>query len=201
MYRLIIDTALDFSYLALLKDEQILEESYEKGSNNHSETLLPKLETTLKNHNINLKDIEEVYVGIGPGSYTGVRIAVVIGKMIAVMNKNKLYEFSSLASLATSALKECYAFVDCRRGNAYTAHFDYKNNEIVRLSADSMVEVNSYFNGINEDMIIKEGKPNPLLIIKSSVSKLVEDVNSLSPNYLQLVEAERKKLEEKNGNC
>ena len=43
-------------------------------------------------------------------------------------------------------------------------------------------------------IIIKESKPNPLVIINSDLIERVEDVNSLSPNYLQLVEAERIKM-------
>jgi len=199
MFRLVIDTALDYSYLALIKDFEILSESYDKGSNNHSETLMPKLENTLKENKISLKDVEEVYVGIGPGSYTGVRIAVVIGKMIAAMNNIKLYSFSSLAGLASSVNKESYAFVDCRRGNAYAAHFKYENEKLIRISEDDVVVIQDYFSNVDEDMIVKEGKINPFIIIRDC-SSLVEDVNSLSPNYLQLVEAERKKLEEKNGN-
>ena len=194
MYRLVMDTALDYSYLAILENNKILYQSYDLGKNNHSETLLPKLETTLKELNITLKEIEEVYTGIGPGSYTGVRIAVVIGKMLAAMNNIKLYKFSSLASLVSNISHECYAFVDCRRGNAYTAHFNYVDGKIIRLSEDSVVNASEYFNGIDESLIIKESKPNPIKLIKSNLVSLVEDANSLSPNYLQLVEAERIKM-------
>ena len=194
MYRLVIDTALDYSYLAILDNGNILYESYDLGKNNHSETLLPKLESSLKDLKLSLKDMEEVYVGIGPGSYTGVRIAVVIGKMLAAMNNIKLYSFSSLALLVSSIKHESYAFVDCRRGNAYSAHFDYKDNKTIRLSIDSVVEVSSYFKNISEDLIIKESKPDPVNLINSNLCTLVSDTNALSPNYLQLVEAERIKM-------
>lgn len=194
MYRLVLDTALDYSYLGILEDDNILYESYELGKNNHSETLMPKLESALKDNNIALKDIKEVYVGIGPGSYTGVRIAVVIGKMLTVMNNITLYTFSSLFSLVSNKTFECYAFVDSRRGNCYTAHFDYKDGKFIRLTEDSVEVIKDYFKDTDENIIIKESKPNPLVIINSDLIERVEDVNSLSPNYLQLVEAERIKM-------
>jgi len=193
MFRLVVDTALEYSYLGILKDDIVIFESYEKGSNNHSETLLPKLENALKENNLSLKDIDEVYTGIGPGSYTGVRIAVVISKMIYAMNNIKLYVFSSLASLASSRVGESYVLVDCRRGNAFTAHFNV-NNDILRLSDDEVVVINDYFKDIDESLIIKEAKLDPVKLIHSKEVKLVEDGNSLSPNYLQMVEAERIKL-------
>ena len=191
MYRLVMDTAMDYSYMTLLKDNDILYESYSLGKNNHSERVLPELEETLKNNSIKLKNIEEVYVGIGPGSYTGVRIATVIGKMIAVMNNIKLYKFSSLALLSTSVDTESYPFIDCRRGNCYTAHFIYQDGVLTRLKEDSLEKIDEFFNGLNKDLIVKEGKPQILKLLSSKEVILVDDPNSLSPNYLQLVEAER----------
>lgn len=191
MYRLILDTALEYSYLALLKDNTILDEAYEKGSNNHSETLMPKLEEILIKNNISLKDIMEVYTGIGPGSYTGVRIAVVIAKMIAVMNNIKLYKFSSLLAVASSTNSESYIVIDCRRGNAYTAHYSYDNGKLVCLEEEKIEKIEDYYKKIDKSLVLTEGKPNPTTIINSPNTTLVEDVNALSPNYLQLVEAER----------
>ena len=191
MFRLVMDTAMDYSYMALLNDDEILFESYSLGKNNHSEKVLPELEKALLDNNLKLKEIDEVYTGIGPGSYTGVRIAVVVSKMIAAMNKIKLYKFSSLALLATSVNKESYPFIDCRRGNCYLAHFKYENGVLTRLMDDCIKKIDEFFDDSNKDLIIKEGKPQILKLLNSKEVVLVEDSNSLSPNYLQLVEAER----------
>ncbi len=191
---MILDTALDYSYLALLDDENLIYESYEIGKANHSETLMPKLELALKDNNVSLKDLDEIYVGIGPGSYTGVRIAVVVCKMLAAMNNTKLYAISSLAVLASSRGEKCVPLVDCRRGRCYTATFDYENGIQKRVSDDEVKEIVSLLNETDESLIVKEGKPNPIVILNSTAKTYVEDPNSLSPNYLQLVEAERIKM-------
>ncbi|MCR5741199.1 MAG: tRNA (adenosine(37)-N6)-threonylcarbamoyltransferase complex dimerization subunit type 1 TsaB [Gammaproteobacteria bacterium] len=190
MYRMIIDTATDYYYLSILKDNSILSEAYEKGNSNHSETLMPVLEEMLKKDNLKLKDIDEIYTGIGPGSYTGERIAVVIAKMLGAMNKSKIYKFSSLALIASSKDSEVYPFIDARRGNAYVSHFD---KDLNRLDEDKVVVVSEYFKENNESLIVKSGKPNPIKLINSKEVVLVDDIDSLSPNYIQLVEAERKK--------
>ena len=194
MYKLVMDTAMDYSYMAILNDNKILYESYILGKNNHSEVMMPTLEKALDENYIKLKDFSEVYIGIGPGSYTGVRIATVIGKMIAVMNNIKLYKFSSLALLSTSVKSESYPFIDCRRGNCYTAHFDYVDGTLTRLKEDSIEPVKEYFNDIDPSLIIKEGKPDVFALLNSKEVILVDNVNALSPNYLQLVEAERIKM-------
>ena len=188
MYRLIMDTATNYSYLALIKERKVIDYIYEAGASNHSETLMPRLEAMLKKNNIVLKDVEEVYTGIGPGSYTGVRIAVVIAKMIGAMNNIKVYEFSTLSLIASSVDTESYPLIDARRGNAYLSHFD---KDLNRLMDDEVVNVNEFFNGKNKELIVESGLPNPIKLINSKEVKLVEDIDKLSPNYIQLVEAER----------
>ena len=192
MIKMIVDTATSYYYLSLLRDNEILEEAYEYGQGNHSETLMPRLEKMLKDNNLTLKDIEEVYTGIGPGSYTGVRISVVIAKMIWALNNTKIYKFSTLALIASSKDSESYPYIDARRGNAYIAHFDDNYN---RLMTDEVVSVNEFFNEKEKDkeLIVESGKPNPIKLINSPEVELVEDVDKLTPNYIQLVEAERKR--------
>ena len=65
------------------------------GKNDHSETLVDFLEKFLKEHNVNLEDINEICVGRGPGSYTGLRIAGTVGKVLAY-TKNKIFKQLSL---------------------------------------------------------------------------------------------------------
>ena len=192
MIRMIVDTATSYYYLSILKDDEILDEAYEYGQGNHSETLMPRLEKMLKDNNITLKDIDEVYTGIGPGSYTGERISVVIAKMIWALNNTKIYKFSTLALIASSKNGESYPYIDARRGNAYIAHFD---NDFNRLMDDEVVCVSEFFANKEKDkeLIIESGKPNPIKLIHSNEVSLVEDTDKLTPNYIQLVEAERKR--------
>ena len=84
MYSLILDSATKNLYICLIKDEIVLEEIYIKGQNDHSKNIVSKLDLILKNNNIESKDLDEIIVGYGPGSYTGVRMAVTVGKMLAV---------------------------------------------------------------------------------------------------------------------
>ena len=192
MIRIVVDTATSYYYLSILKDDTILDEAYEYGQGNHSETLMPRLELMLKENNLKLKDVDEVYTGIGPGSYTGERISVVIAKMIWAMNNTKIYKFSTLALIASSKDFESYPYIDARRGNAYISHFDKDFN---RLMDDEVVNTEEFFKGkeTDKELIIESGKPNPIKLIHSAEAVLVEDVDKLTPNYIQLVEAERKR--------
>lgn len=192
MYKLVMDTASDYYYLAILNDFNILSERYEKGFSNHSETLMPNLEGMLLNNNISLKDIKEVYVGIGPGSYTGERIAVVIAKMLAEMNEIQLYKFSTLALIASSKTGEVYPYIDARRGNAYIAHFDNHDN-LKRLMDDQVQNIDEFFIDKDKSLLLSSATPNIIALLKSDEIVKVDDPSNLTPNYIQLVEAERKR--------
>jgi len=195
MYKLVLDTATDYYYLALIKDNIVLDEKYEYSLGNHSETMMPALEAILLKNKLKLKDVKEIYTGVGPGSYTGERIAVVVSKMLGIMNNIPVYSFSTLALIASSSNSECYPFIDARRGNAYIAHFKNDETHLERIEEDRVASLDEYFLNREEDkkMMIFFGKPNAIKLINSKECHLVNDINALTPNYLQLVEAERKR--------
>ena len=91
MLKLFLDTSNKYLYIAVLEDNQLLFEHVQPGNNNHSETLVQVLENILKENKIDLELIEEIYVGRGPGSYTGVRVACTVAKVLAYIKNKKLF--------------------------------------------------------------------------------------------------------------
>ena len=61
--------------------------------------MLPELEKLFVQGEIDRKNIKRIFVAIGPGSYTGVRIALTIAKTIAVALNAEVYPISSLQIL------------------------------------------------------------------------------------------------------
>jgi tRNA threonylcarbamoyladenosine biosynthesis protein TsaB len=190
--RLVIDTATKYIYLALIIDDLLVDSVYEVGNNDHSVTIMPYLESMIKKQDISLNQLDEVIVGVGPGSYTGVRIGVTVAKMIAYLNDISIYKVSSLALMASrSNSRYILPLIDARRGNAFMALLE-NDKEMKYVKEDRLQNIDSFKNSINveyEEVI--EGEPQIIKIIKSNLLEPVEDVHALVPNYMQLTEAER----------
>lgn len=195
MIKLVLDSSTDYYYIALLNDMDIIKERYEYSKQSSSESLMVDLENILKDSNLTLKEVEEIYVGIGPGSYTGIRVAVTIAKMLWALSNARLYSFSTLSLIASSKELESYPLIDARRGNAYISHFTIKDGILTKLEDDKVVSIDEYFKDKEEDrnLIVENGMPNIKLLLNSSLLTEVKDGDALTPNYLQLVEAERKR--------
>ena len=192
---LVIDTATKYIYLSLVVDGVEKDYVYQEGINNHSVTIIPLLDEMLKKENLTLKKVDEIIVGIGPGSYTGVRIGVTVAKMIGYLNKISVKTVSSLALIASASKeKNIIPFIDARRGNAFMAHFNNKDNTLIRIEEDCLENIEEYKSAHDFEFdFIEGGKPDISKIINSKLLQLVENVHDLKPNYLRITEAERNK--------
>lgn len=189
MKTLIIDSATNVLYTALCIDEQVIYESYVPGKHDHASSILVEVESACKKANIDLIQLDQVIVGIGPGSYTGVRMAVAVGKMIATLeSKIKLYTISTLKLMASGYVGTILASIDARRGNCFGCILDTTKNMYCvpeALVEKTSLEQNSFDHQVTED----EFKVDPIRVI--SWSSLVTEPRTLVPNYLRDTEAER----------
>ena len=196
MNSLIIDTSTKYLYIALVQDDKILSERTFEGSKNHAGNSVYQIDLMLKEHNLKTSDLDNVYCGYGPGSYTGVRISVTIAKMLASFSNINLYGISSLF-LAGSGYDNTNVAVmfDARRGNSFCACYGEK---LIEDKLRSNEEFLNMVNELNDLVVVKEEnfKVNPLKVIKNATK--INDVEAFVPNYLRITEAEYN-LKHQNG--
>ena len=189
MKTLILDSSTKVLYTALVIDEEVIYETYIAGQNDHAKNIVYEIELACKKASINLIDIDRVIVGVGPGSYTGVRMAVAIGKMISTLEKNiKLYTISTLLLMVSGSNGVVKASIDARRGNCFGCVYDLNNKSYVvdeALILKSVLDESVVDNEVNEGAY----KVDPFKVIELSV--LVDEPRTLVPNYLRDTEAER----------
>ena len=95
---LAFDTSSKALSLAILEDKQVLAETTINIKKNHSITLMPAIDFLMASLDWTPKDLDRIVVAEGPGSYTGLRIAVATAKTLAHTLNIELIGMSSLFS-------------------------------------------------------------------------------------------------------
>lgn len=187
MNTLILDSSTATLYVAVIKDNFVFEK-YISGRNDHAKNIVNCIDLLLKDAELRVDDLNRIIVGYGPGSYTGVRMAVTVGKMMAVFKKIQLYTISTLKLMASGYFGVVKASIDARRGNAFSAIFDMNNDTNILDEGLYSYEQLSEFKFDSE---VKDGefKVNPFKVIE--LASLVDEPHLLVPNYLRDTEAER----------
>lgn len=126
MRLLAIDTSSNLLSLALFNNQDIIAFENNQSKMQHGVLLLPKIKELLSSNQVTAKEIDGIIIGMGPGSYTGLRIGVTAAKMWAVSQNIPVYPVSSLAVMALSVEPSdkkiaIVPIVDARRESCYTA--------------------------------------------------------------------------------
>ena len=193
MNRIILDTSTEYLYVSIIKnDTEVFTESL-YGKNNHSEKLMGIIENGLGD--MSAKELDEVIVGIGPGSYTGVRVALTVAKVLAWTINKPLKTISSLTLVASGYLKKdgVYAISSiAKKGHVYGKIIEVENGKINILLNDIFLN-NDDFNSEVEKIKLEK---NNILIVNNENYKfdnsvieqnsvVVSNIHEVVPNYLR----------------
>mgnify|MGYP003244887950 CR=1 FL=1 len=96
MISLCMDSAYKQLVLGLYKDKELLAGISLEAFKKQSETIFVELNRLLKETNLDYKDIDRVIITKGPGSYTGIRIAMTIAKVLCSQMHKELYTISTM---------------------------------------------------------------------------------------------------------
>ena len=118
MINLLLDSSNVYLSVGVMKDDSLLDFTSYESWQTQSENMVPEIDKLLKKHNITRNDIDGVVVAIGPGSYTGVRIALTIAKVMALALDIPVYPVSSLHILKDDD-KPSICLINARSGRSY----------------------------------------------------------------------------------
>ena len=130
MICLFFDTSSDLLKVSLIKDDKII---FDKE--------LHTIDEAFKSNNIDFKELDEIIVGNGPGSFTGTRISIAVAKTYAFSFNIPVYMISSLEELIYD--NDRYDFyvpiIEEKKDNLYFSIFD-KNKKRVMDDTYSSIE-------------------------------------------------------------
>lgn len=154
------DTSTKSSSVSIIKDGEILGEVIINDKRTHSQKIMPILENLLNLANIDIEDIDIMAVSIGPGSFTGIRIALATVKAIAHVRNISIVSVNSLECLAYGVKlsdRLIIPVIDAQRDQVYTAAYRYEDgcrHNILECSVKSVDEVVDFINKNGEKVLL-----------------------------------------------
>ena len=193
MFSILLDSSNTSLTVGLAKDDILLESISYEAWQTQSEHMIPELDKLLDKYNVARNQISDVVVAIGPGSYTGVRIAITIAKTIAAVLPVKVYAISSLRC-QKDGKNPSICVINARSGRSYFGVYEDdkvlvedmiltndKVQEYINEHPDYVVCGNATYLGVNgkQPNIARE-----LLSLKKVVAP-VADPLAVKPVYMK----------------
>lgn len=141
---LAVDTSAICASVAVTQDGKILSESSINTGLTHSRTLMPMIDSALKNGEIPLDSIDVFACSVGPGSFTGIRIGVAAIKGLCDALSKKCVPVSTLEALAYNLTgRQCTAVsvMDARCNQVYCGIFSVDSDTVTRLTEDMAIKI------------------------------------------------------------
>ncbi len=132
---LAIDTSDRVCSVAISSDGVVLVSKSIGDKLSHAESLMPLIESAFLEVDFSVKDLDYIFVIVGPGSFTGIRIGVATAKALAQFNDIKIVQCMSLVNLAklSEVDEDCILvpLIDARRSTFYTMIFEQNYANII----------------------------------------------------------------------
>ena len=143
MFVLGIDAATPIASVGLIQDGRVLEEQSGGAAVSHAENLLPLIHRVLDHAHVSLPEIAGIGVTIGPGAFSGLRIALSTTKGFAYALSQRVAGVSTLLTLAhavTHWTGRLCVVLDARKREVYAACFARDaDGHITRLTDDTVL--------------------------------------------------------------
>jgi tRNA threonylcarbamoyl adenosine modification protein YeaZ len=151
---LALDTSMGACSAALLRDggaDRVLFARYEDMARGHAEALMPMVADIMDEAKLPFEGLDLIAATTGPGSFTGVRIAIAAARGLALVTRARLYGTDSLTVMAKASLSrgvtpdESFAVaVDARRGMLYLGLYDADGRKLegpLLITPDAAVDL------------------------------------------------------------
>lgn len=154
---LAVDTSSNILSVAVCSGTDAIFEANLDGVPRHSEQLVDLIQEGLKRVRIKKQDLDFLIWGLGPGSFTGLRIGLSALKGFQVGLKKKSFGGSSLdlIALGTGMMSgELAVCVDARRERIYTAIYQFHSGEIKKVLGESLLSFDELMKKLNPGTVL-----------------------------------------------
>jgi len=207
-----IDTSTKICTCSIFDSENgIIAETSLSVKKNHSNIVMPIIDNLFKISDLTINDIDKIAVAIGPGSFTGVRIALGIAKGLAMaLNKPliAINELDILEAIASGNENEIIPLIDARKERVYYKYQNkYVDDYLINLISNFDKNKKYIFVGdgaINYKNILKDNLgdnaiilpiynsfPRASILCELAINKEEANIYTLEPEYISKSRAEK----------
>lgn len=205
MISLFLDTSSKKLVVGLVKNDEVISLVEKETLNDHSKYLVPIIDEELTKNNLNIKDINKIYVISGPGSFTGTRIAVTVAKTLSYALNIPVKSVSALKQYVFEYENNDYyaVIINERNDKAYFGLYDKDYNEVIPKEYTSIDKIQERLSSITSKLLIitdmeypysnrtTETKLNLVKLINYYKDKEDNSFN-IKPSYLKKIDVEDK---------
>ena len=207
-----IDTSTKICTCSIFDSENgVIAETSLSVKKNHSNIVMPIIDNLFKISDLTINDIDKIAVAIGPGSFTGVRIALGIAKGLAMaLNKPLIAvnELDILEAIASGNENEIIPLIDARKERVYykyqntyvddylinlISNFD-KNKKYIFVGDGAINYKNILKDNLGENAIVLpmyNAFPRASILCELAINKEEANIYTLEPEYISKSRAEK----------
>ena len=158
-YILNIDTSLPKAIVSISENGLIRQIETNENQRNHAAFLHPAINLLLEREKIEIKNLSAIAVAVGPGSYTGIRVAMATAKGLCLALNIPIIAIDNLRILAAAGREDVLdetlicSMIDARRMEVFTATYDLKLN--LKSGPEALVlNINAFSEEISQKKIL-----------------------------------------------
>jgi len=150
---LAVETSGRTGSVAIADGRQLLAEAAFSTPVRHSAEIFPAVCSLLSRFNRRTDQIQHIYISVGPGSFTGLRIAVTMAKTMHLANAAKIVAVDTLDAIAANAsdymeegkeLKKIATILDAKRGQFFVAVYKNSNGRWIKTLPDCLMTASQF---------------------------------------------------------
>ena len=170
----------------------------EDDSYRHSELLTSSIQDILNENNLGVKDLSAVSIGIGPGSFTGLRIGFSVAKGLCYPHNINLIGISSLKIIANSVIKENKNIISLIKDKGEHYYISKYRNDLKEIIEPKikLIDRDYIFNILDEESVIVVNTDDSNEFISSLVNEETK-VFKRTISSIDMISLSHKSLDDK----
>ncbi|MBU0683849.1 MAG: tRNA (adenosine(37)-N6)-threonylcarbamoyltransferase complex dimerization subunit type 1 TsaB [Candidatus Omnitrophota bacterium] len=158
---LAFDTSTTFLTIACVEDNKLKKKYHKDVGIRHSEILIEKIKDMLDSLGWTMRDLDLICVGSGPGSFTGLRVAMATVKGFLTSLSAKAVVVPTVDAMAGNVSKRFASrkkhkliapFLDARKNKIYTCVYDCFKRDVKRVSGYILAEPEDFLKGLKQNV-------------------------------------------------